>query len=65
MSKSMLEKEFENRKDDIRESLDELLEAELKITEWDVPEADEQKAKQILLNIFQEKLDEMKKSVKK
>lgn len=65
MSKSMLEKEFENRKDDIRESLDELLEAELKITEWDVPEADEQKAKQILLDIFQEKLDEMKKALKK
>lgn len=62
---TMLEKEFENRKDDIRESLEELLEAELKITEWDVPEADEQKAKQILLNIFQEKLDEMKKAVKK
>lgn len=65
MAKSMLKIEFEKRKEDIKESLLELVEAELRITEWDVPEADEQKAKKMILEILQEKLDEIKRELNK
>jgi hypothetical protein len=63
MPKDMLQKEFEKREDDIKEALEALFEAQLSITEWDVPEADEPLAKRVLIQIFQDKLDEIKRAL--
>jgi hypothetical protein len=35
----------------------------MKITDWDVPEADDREAAQILLQIMQEELDKLKADV--
>jgi hypothetical protein len=59
-----IEKEFIDRKDDIEKSLVSLFETNMKITGWDIPEADDQKAAQILINILSNKLDQIKKDVK-
>ena len=54
-----IEKELQSRKDEIKKELKLLFEANMKITDWDVPEADDAKAKKILLNIFKEALAEI------
>ena len=59
-----IQKEFESRKDEIQKELELLFKANMKITNWDVPEADDQKAAEILLNILQEGLEKIKEDVK-
>ncbi len=58
------QKDLSNRLDEIRDDIEELFKQNLKITDWNVPEADDQDASEILLSIFEEKLDEIKEDVK-
>jgi len=60
---NVVEKEFTNRKSEIQTELELLFKANMKITDWDVAEADDQKAAEILLSILQEKLDSIKINV--
>jgi len=62
--KDMIEKELISRTNEIKQSLEELFEENIKITGWDVPEADTQEASEILVDILQSKLDEIKEDVK-
>jgi anti-sigma28 factor (negative regulator of flagellin synthesis) len=64
MSIDIVEKELLSRKDDIEKSLVELFEKNMKITDWDVPEANDQKAAEILVDILSNKLDEIKHDIK-
>lgn len=65
MSKTAaVKKDLTNRLDEIRDDLEELFKQNLKITDWNVPEADDQTASEILINIFEEKLQEIKQDVK-
>ena len=57
-------KEFENRKEDIEKELEHLFKMNLKIADWDVPENDNDKASELLLEILQNKLDGIKEDVK-
>jgi hypothetical protein len=59
----MLQKEFENRKEDIKEAIQSLFDSNLTITEWDVPEVDENEAQKLLVEIFEEKIREIKKTL--
>lgn len=52
-----IEKDLESRKSEIQKELELLFKANMTITDWDVPEADDQKVAEILLGILQEKLD--------
>ncbi len=52
-----IEKDLESRKSEIQKALELLFKANMTITDWDVPEADDQKVAEILLGILQEKLD--------
>jgi hypothetical protein len=61
--KTAVQKDMLNRRDEIRADLVSLFKNNLKITDWNVPEADDQKASEILVEILQEKLDEIKKDV--
>jgi hypothetical protein len=56
----VIEKELLSRKSEIQTALELLFKANMKITDWDVPEADDQKAAIMLLEILQEKLDSIK-----
>jgi hypothetical protein len=58
-----IQKEFESRKSEIRKAMDILFKANMKITDWDVPEADDNEAAKILAKIMQDVLDEIKADV--
>jgi hypothetical protein len=59
----VIQKELTSRKEEIQAELELLFKANMKITDWDVPEADDQEAAKILLDFFQEKLDSIRKDV--
>lgn len=56
-------KEIEKRKEAIENQLVLLFKANMKITDWDVPEADDQKAAELICEVLQNKLDEIKQDV--
>jgi uncharacterized protein YecE (DUF72 family) len=55
-----VQKDFENRKSEIRKELELLFKANMKITDWNVPEADDNEAAKQLILIMQEAMDEIK-----
>jgi len=59
----VIDKELESRKVEIEKELELLFKTNMKITDWDVPEADDTKGAQIILDIMQEKLDAIKADV--
>ena len=58
-----VEKELESRRDEIAKELRLLFKANMKITDWDVPEADDREVAKILVKILQEELDKIKADV--
>ncbi|WP_373072892.1 hypothetical protein [Sulfurimonas sp.] len=64
MQESATQKDLANRVDEIRGELELLFKSNLKITDWNVPEADDQNAAEILVAILEEKLAEIKEDVK-
>lgn len=63
MSTDPVRKELESRRKEIAAELEMLFKTNMKITDWDVPEADDREAAQILLQIMQEELDKLKADV--
>jgi len=61
---TVTEKEIEDRQEAIEEQLEELFKKNMKITDWDVPEADDQLAAELIVDILQKKLDAIKEDVK-
>ena len=59
----VIQKELQSRKAEIRKGMELLFKANMKITDWDVPEADDNEAAKMILNILQEVLDEIKADV--
>ncbi len=57
-------KEFESRKSEIETELELLFKANMKITDWDIPEVDNEQAATILLAILEKKLDAIREDVK-
>ncbi len=60
---NMTTKEINSRKESIENQLELLFKSNMKITDWDVPEADDRKAAQMIVDILQKKLDSIKKDV--
>lgn len=60
---NILENEFKKRHDDIKNDLLELFEQNLRITDWDIPEPDDRSAAKIILDIFEEKINELKQDI--
>jgi hypothetical protein len=58
-----LDKEFQSRKAEIRKGMELLFKANMKITDWDVPEANDHKAAEKIAHLFQEVLDEIKADI--
>jgi len=59
-----VEKELSGRKKNIKREVELLFKANMKFTDWDVPEADDTKAAHILLGIMREQLDEIEQDIK-
>ncbi len=64
LKKNVIEKELGSREDEIKNSLELLFKANMKITDWDVPEANDQEAAEILIDILSKKLDDIRADVK-
>jgi len=62
-TQDMITKELLSRKGEIEAELELLFKTNMKITDWDVPEADDKKGAKILVDIMQEKLDSIKEDI--
>ena len=58
-------KELLSRKGEIEGALETLFSANMTITNWDVPEADNRQAAEVLLQMMQDKLNGIKSDVEK
>ncbi len=56
--------DLHRRKDDIRDDFEALFKSNLRVTDYNVPEPDDQNASEILISILEEKLNEIKNDVK-
>ncbi|WP_456430852.1 hypothetical protein [Nitratifractor sp.] len=56
-------KELESRRKEIKKELELLFKTNMKITDWDIPEADDREAAMELLRIMQEELDALRADV--
>ena len=61
--KTATQKDIESRQEVIENELLGLFESNLKITDWNVPEADDRNAAKMILDIIQTKLDTIKQAV--
>ena len=59
-----VKKELESRRKAIKKELELLFKANMKITDWDVPEADDKESANLILQIMQDELDNLKEAVK-
>lgn len=57
-------KDLAGRKVEIEKELELLFDTNMKITDWDVPEADDTKAADIILNIMEKKIHQLRLDVK-
>ena len=57
-------KELAERKAEIEKAIELLFKANIKITDWDVPEADDTEAADIILNIMEKKIQQLREDVK-
>jgi len=56
-------KELQSRKEEIQKEVELLFKTNMKITDWDVPEADDKQAAKVLLDMIQEKVDALREEV--
>jgi hypothetical protein len=59
-----VEKDILVRKSEIILEMRALFKANMKFTDWDVPEADDRLAGELIINVMQEALDTLKEEVK-
>ena len=52
-----------SRKSEIQKEVEAIFKTNMKITDWDVPEADDREAAKVLLDMMQEKLDAIRADV--
>jgi len=59
----IIEKELDSRKSEIKKQVELLFRANMTITDWDVPEADDNKAAKILISIIKEAVADIEKDI--
>ena len=60
----IIEKELEKRRSAISKELELLFKANMKFTDWDVPEADDNKAAKLLIKIIKEEVEKIEADIK-
>lgn len=56
-------KDLISRKDEIQAEVEAIFKANMKFTDWNVPEVDDKEAAKVILDMIQEKLDKLKADV--
>lgn len=56
-------KDLVSRKEEIQAEVESIFKANMKFTDWNVPEADDREAAKIILDMMQEKLDKIKAGI--
>ncbi len=56
-------KDIQSRKNEIQSSITAVFKTHMKITDWDVPEADDKQAAQLIVDLMQEQLDQIKADI--
>jgi len=59
----VIEKELASRKSEIEKEVDLLFKANMKIIDWDVPEADDKEGAKILLDIIESRVKQIRADV--
>ncbi|HHS91984.1 MAG TPA: hypothetical protein ENK82_01440 [Campylobacterales bacterium] len=59
----IIEKELESRREEIKQAVEALFKANMKITDWDVPEADDEKGAKILISIIKEEVSKIEEDI--
>ncbi len=59
----VIQQELTKRKEKIQKEVEKLFQHNMKITDWDVPEADDKEGAKILLDMIQEKVDAIRADV--
>ena len=59
----IIEKELQKRKSEIIKEIELLFKANIKITDWDIPEADDRRGAEVLIKIFEEGIEKIKKDI--
>ena len=58
-----IEKELESRRGEIQKSIELLFKANMKFTNWDIPEVDDQKAAKLLIDIMKEEIAKIEQDI--
>ncbi len=58
-----VEKELVSRKKNIKKEVELLFKANMKFTDWDIPEADDEKVAKLLLDIIKEAVGEIEQDI--
>jgi len=58
------EQEIEKMQDEITTELRGVFKANMKIFDWDIPENDDRKSAELIINVMQKAMDELKKEIK-
>ena len=58
-----LEKEFNQRRGEIKKSIELFFKANMKFTNWDIPEVDDTKAAKMLMRIMKDTLSEIEEDI--
>jgi len=58
-----VQKELQKRKSEIIKEVELLFKANMKITDWDIPEADDKEAAKELIKILEEAVEKIKKDI--
>jgi len=59
-----VEKDLNRRKSEIFKEIELIFKANMKFTDWNVPEADDRKAGEIIISIMREAVDKLEKDLK-
>ncbi len=60
---NIIEKEFKNRHDEIRKEVELLFKANMKITDWDIPEVDDTEAARLLIDIIKQEVEKIEQDI--
>ena len=60
----VIQKELNSRKTEIQDGVDLLFKANMKITDWDVPEPNDKEAAKMILDMIQERVEQIRADIK-
>jgi aminopeptidase-like protein len=58
------EQEIDKMQDEIRKELRAVFKSNMKIFDWDIPENDDRKSAELIINVMQKAMDGLKKEIK-